>query len=147
VVVDRYGESALGAVLADDVFVQNVVDLARLRKILELEGRRSGELLIDDLVAEVDALVADIDAGAGDQLLDLPLRLAAEAAEELLVGFGGTCQRNTPSVSLRPAGSFLAESLDACRPRPLWNLVTPCAAGFLPPYIGRPHSGQHPGCR
>jgi hypothetical protein len=102
VVVDRYGEGALGAVLADDVLVQDAVDLARLGKVLELEGRRSGELLIDDLVAEVDALVADIDAGAGDELLDLALRLAAEAAEELLVGFGGTCQRNTPSVSLRP---------------------------------------------
>jgi nucleoside-diphosphate-sugar epimerase len=118
VVVDGYGQGALGAVLSDDVLVQDVVDLARLRKVLELEGGRSGELFIDDLVAEVDALVADIDAGAGDQLLDLALRLAAEAAEELLVGFGGTCQRITPSVSLRPAGSFLAESLDACRPRP-----------------------------
>jgi hypothetical protein len=118
VVVDRDGEGALGTVLADDVLVQDVVDLARLGKVLELERGRSGELFIDDLVAEVDALVADVDAGAGDQLLDLALRLAAEAAEELLVGFGGTCQRITPSVSLRPAGSFLAGSLDARRPRP-----------------------------
>ena len=53
--------------------------------------RRSGELLVDDLVAEIDALVADVDARAGDQLLDLPLRLAAEAAEELLVGVGRAC--------------------------------------------------------
>ena len=45
----------------------------------------SGELLVDDLVAEIDALVADVDAGAGDQLLDLPLALPAEAAEKLLV--------------------------------------------------------------
>jgi hypothetical protein len=118
VVVDRDGEGALGAVLADDVLVQDVVDLARLGKVLELERGRRGELFIDDLVAEIDALVADVDAGAGDQLLDLALRLAAEAAEELLVGFGGTCQRITPSVSLRPAGSFLAGSLDARRPRP-----------------------------
>jgi hypothetical protein len=118
VVVDRYGKGALRAVLADDVLVQDVVDLPRLGEVLELESWGCGELLIDDLVAEVDALVADVDAGAGDELLDLALRLAAEAAEELLVGFGGTCQRNTPSVSLRPAGSFLAGSLDACRPRP-----------------------------
>ena len=46
---------------------------------------RGGELLVDDLVAEIDALVADVDAGAGDQLLDLALALAAEAAEQLLV--------------------------------------------------------------
>jgi hypothetical protein len=85
VVVDRDRERALGGVLADDVVVEDVVDLSRLRQVLELEGGWSGELLVDDLVAQIDALVADVDAGAGDQLLDLPLRLAAEAAEELLV--------------------------------------------------------------
>jgi hypothetical protein len=111
VVVDRYGEGALGPVLTDHVLVEDVVDLPGLREVLELEGGWCGELFIDDLVAEVDALVTDVNAGAGDQLLDLALRLPAEAAEELLVGFGGTCQRITPSVSLRPAGSFLAEKL------------------------------------
>ena len=38
------------------------------------------ELLVDDLVTEIDALVADVDAGTGDQLLDLALALAAKAA-------------------------------------------------------------------
>jgi hypothetical protein len=107
VVVDGDRERALRPLLADHVLVQHVVDLARLREVLQLEGRRSGELLVDDLVAEIDALVADVDAGAGDQLLDLALRLAAEAAEELLVGFGGTCQRKAPSARVRPAGSSL----------------------------------------
>jgi hypothetical protein len=109
VVVDRYGEGALGSLLADDVLVQDLPDLLGLWEVLELESWGCGELLIDDLVTEVDALVADVDAGTGDQFLDLALRLPAEAAEELLVGFGGTCQRIAPSVSLRPAGSFLAE--------------------------------------
>jgi hypothetical protein len=66
VVVDSYGEGALRPVLADDVLVEDVVDLTRLGKIFELERRRRGELFIDDLVAEVDALIADVDAGAGD---------------------------------------------------------------------------------
>jgi hypothetical protein len=48
---------------------------------------RGRQLLVDDLVAEVDALVADVDAGPGDQLLDLALTLAAKAAEQLLVSF------------------------------------------------------------
>src|SRR5690606_15490329 len=76
------------------------------------EGRGRGQLLVDDLVAEIDALVADVDAGAGDQLLHLPLRLAAEAAEELLVRVCGTCQRN-PLLSDGGLGSGrLAPSLD-----------------------------------
>jgi hypothetical protein len=70
------------------------VDLLRLREVLELEARRRRELLVDDLVAEIDALVADVDAGSGDQLLDLALGLPAEAAEKLFVGIGGTCQRS-----------------------------------------------------
>ena len=78
VVVDGDRQGALGALLADHVLVQDRVDLLRLRKVLELERRGSRELLVDDLVTEVDAFVADIDAGPGDELLDLTLRLSAE---------------------------------------------------------------------
>jgi len=85
VVVDGDRERALGGVLTDHVLLQDVEDFLRLGQVLQLEDRRRGQLLVDDLVAEVDALVADVDAGAGDQLFDLALRLAAEAAEELLV--------------------------------------------------------------
>ena len=81
----------MAGVLADDVLVEDVVDLPRLGQVLDVEARRSGQLLVDDLVAEIDALVADVDARAGDQLLDLALRLAAEAAEKLLVGVGRAC--------------------------------------------------------
>jgi hypothetical protein len=73
VVVDRDGERTLRTLLADHVLVQDLPDLLRLRQVLELEGRGSGELLVDDLVTEIDAFVTDIDAGAGDQLLDLAL--------------------------------------------------------------------------
>ena len=73
VVVDRDRERALRLLLRDDVVVQDGVDVERLREIVEVELRRSGELLVDDLVAEIDALVADVDAGTSDQLLDLPL--------------------------------------------------------------------------
>ena len=46
---------------------------------------RHGQLFVDDLVAEIDALVTDVHARAGDELLDLALRLAAEAAQQLVV--------------------------------------------------------------
>jgi hypothetical protein len=39
-----------------------------------------GHFLADDVVAQVDALVADEHRRAGDQLLDLVLALAAERA-------------------------------------------------------------------
>jgi hypothetical protein len=94
VVVDRYRQRPLGLLLADDVLVEHVVDLTRLGQRLDVERRRSGELLVDDLVAEIDALVADVDAGPCDELLDLALRLPAETAEELLVRVGWTCQRS-----------------------------------------------------
>jgi hypothetical protein len=90
VVVDGNRQRALRRVLADHVLLEDVEDLLGLRQVLEVEAGRSGQLLVDDLVAEIDALVADVDARAGDQLLDLALRLAAEAAEELLVGVGGS---------------------------------------------------------
>jgi hypothetical protein len=73
VVVDGDRESALGALLAHHVLLQDVVDLPGLGEVLQLEGRGSGELLVDDLVTEIDAFVTDVDAGAGDQLLDLAL--------------------------------------------------------------------------
>src|SRR5665811_941150 len=93
-VVDGDREGALGGLLADHVLLEGLVDLTRFRQVLELDAAAAGrgQLLVDDLVAEVDALVADVDAGPGDQLLDLALRLAAEAAEELLVRVCGTCQ-------------------------------------------------------
>jgi hypothetical protein len=53
--------------------------------VLEIERGRCRKLLIDDLVAQVDALVADVHTRPGDQLLDLPLGLATEAAQQLLV--------------------------------------------------------------
>jgi hypothetical protein len=49
------------------------VDFLRFGQVLQLEDRRRGQLLVDDLVAEVDALIADVDPRASDQLLDLAL--------------------------------------------------------------------------
>ena len=80
VVVDGDRQDLLGLVLTDHVLVEERVDLVRLRELVELELGGLGELLLDDLVAEVDALVADVHAGAGDELLDLLLALPAEGA-------------------------------------------------------------------
>jgi hypothetical protein len=69
VVVDRHCERPLGLFLRDDVVVQDGVDVPRTREVVEVELSRGRQLLVDDLVTEIDALVANVDAGAGDQLL------------------------------------------------------------------------------
>src|SRR5262249_24305858 len=84
VVVDGDRQDLLRRVLPDDVVVQELEDLTRLRQLVEVELAPLGQLLLDDLVAEVDALVADVAPGSRDQLLDLLLRLAAEGALEKL---------------------------------------------------------------
>ena len=93
-VVDRDGEDLLGRLLADDEVVEELEDLPRLGQLVEDQLTGLGELLLDDLVAQVDALVADVDARARDQLLDLLLGLPAERALEELspiteLGHGG----------------------------------------------------------
>jgi hypothetical protein len=53
----------------------------------EVVARRElGELLADDVVAQVDALVADVDARTGDELGHLLLALAAERAVDEVLG-------------------------------------------------------------
>ena len=98
VVVDGDREDLLGLVLADHVVVEEGADLARVGQVLEAELAGVGEVFLDDLVAEVDALVADVDAGTGDELLDLLLRLAAERALQQFAGvteFGHGCSSSS----------------------------------------------------
>ncbi len=84
VVVDGDREDLLRLVLADDVVLQEGEDLRRLGQLVEAELTRLGELLLDDLVAQVDALVADVDARSCDELLHLLLGLATERALQQL---------------------------------------------------------------
>ncbi len=83
-VVDRDAQRALRRLLPDDVLLEEREDLLRLRQI-ELARRLFaglGESLFDDLVAELDALVADVDARSRNELLDLLLAFPAEGAFE-----------------------------------------------------------------
>src|SRR5882724_10063194 len=99
VVVDRDRQDLLGALLADHVLVEDLLDLGRLR---HRRGGREGLLLVDllrdDVVAEVDALVADVDGRAGDQLADLVLALATERADEVAGAVVTVLRHETPYV-------------------------------------------------
>ncbi len=79
VVVNGDREDLLRAILADHVVVEDRLDLGRLRN-----GGRAGVRLVllhflrDDVVAETDALIADVDRRSGDELFDFLLRLTAK---------------------------------------------------------------------
>ena len=91
VVVDRHRERALGRILADHVLVEDRLDLGGHRQVrLRGLGRCAlgRRLVADDVVAQLDALVADEHRRAGDQLLDFVLALAAEGAVQHLLGGG-----------------------------------------------------------
>jgi hypothetical protein len=62
VVVDRDGEDLLRRILADHVLVEDVADFLRRRQLaLGGAGRLGGDLIANDVVAQLDALVADED--------------------------------------------------------------------------------------
>src|SRR5205807_10015602 len=92
--------------LADDVLVQGAHDLFGLRQLGGDGFLFLLQVLRDDVVAEVHALVADVDRGPGDQLPDLLTSFAAERASQL--GFGLLLFRHRPSSTMtslrRPSG-------------------------------------------
>src|SRR5712691_4270852 len=96
VVVHGHRQGLLGLVLADHVRVEELVDLPRLGQAVPLELGGLGELFLDDLVAEVDALVAYVHARAGDELLDLLLTLTAERALQQVPTVTDACHPDTP---------------------------------------------------
>jgi hypothetical protein len=103
VVVYRDREDLLRLHLADDVLVEDVADLVRAGQVAlrRLRRRVGSDLLADDVVAEVDALVADEYRRARDEFPHLVLALAAErAVQELLAAdfFG----HGNPRKALRP---------------------------------------------
>src|SRR5437879_9813726 len=111
VVVHGDRQDALRLVLADDVLVEDLVDAPRARDLLS-EGarlRRLHELLVDDLAAERDALIADVDALPGDELAHLILALPAERAAVGLATLGGG--RHRLADRHRDAFLFLGFSL------------------------------------
>ena len=66
VLVNRDRKPLLRFVLPNHIFIEKALDLLRFGQIC-LDGRRRRLLVvIDDLVADINAFVADIDAGAGD---------------------------------------------------------------------------------
>src|SRR5215472_5931487 len=84
VVVDGHRKHLFCAFLADDVLVEDLLDLVGLGELVARTFGAVLELLADDVVAQLDAFVAHEHRGTGDQLANLVLALPAERAIEQL---------------------------------------------------------------
>src|SRR5262249_15126865 len=83
VIVHGDGEDLLGPLLADDVLVELILDVAGRRDVREqgLGDSTAAFLLIDDRLAELDAFAADeYVARSFDQWTDVAIAFAAKGA-------------------------------------------------------------------
>src|SRR5580692_3951294 len=90
-IVNRDGQLLLGLLLPDDVFIQEGLDLLRLRQLIGRSGLgSSGAIIFQNGVADRHTLVADISArviaGRRNQFGYGILRFMAERATQNLVG-------------------------------------------------------------
>ncbi len=86
-VVDRHCQNLLCVNLAYHELIEKGGDLAGSRQFVENELGAVAELVGDDVVAQVDAFIADVHAGPRDELLDLFLTFRAETALNEVVTF------------------------------------------------------------
>src|SRR5271156_5842521 len=97
VIMDRDRENLLGAFLSDYVLVEHPLDLGGLGHRGTLaEGFFAVSFLRDYVIAKVDAFVADVNRGAGNQLANFVLALAAKRANQVaraVVMLGHTASR------------------------------------------------------
>ncbi len=86
-VVHGHREDLFRALLTNDVLVENAADLLWRRQLMRVAlGLGFLHLLTDDVIAQVDALVADENGGPGDQLANFMLAFAAKRAIEQFAG-------------------------------------------------------------
>jgi hypothetical protein len=81
-IVNRYRQLFLGPILADHILVQVFLYFQWLRKLVRRRRRQVGLVVLEDGVANGNALVANVGprviAGRGDQLTDNILTLMAK---------------------------------------------------------------------
>ena len=102
-IVDRYAKDPFGAFLPDDVLIQIRLEFLRQWNAVQFDGAAAAAaaVLFQDAVAQLDALVADIDARrAGDQAFDLIVAAGAERALLIQVCMTGHCL--IPQLRRRP---------------------------------------------
>src|SRR5262249_36651351 len=119
VVVDRHGQNLLGALLADDVQVQLVLDGAGRRDVgQQRPGTAAAALrLLDDRLAQLDALAADVHvAGPFDERPDVAVALATEGAIGVAIAAGVAGRLAPASARARVFGRHAISLVTSARP-------------------------------
>src|SRR5258706_9155664 len=85
--MNRHRERLCGVILTYHIVIKNFANFLGERNGVARLHQRGLVLLPDDVHAQFDALVADENGRAGDELAHLMLALAAERAMERFLGF------------------------------------------------------------
>src|SRR5579883_134509 len=131
-VVDGDREYFLRALLPDHVLVENLLDLVGLRQLVAGALGAIFQLLANDVVAELDAFVANEHGRAGDELADLMLALPAEGAVEelaVIVAAAGIITHRRPSCeAVKPLAACIA--CTAPVKQSTWGRLSRCSDGI-----------------
>ena len=111
VVMHGHREDSLGPLLPHDVLIQVVFDFHRLFKFRRNLFFGFFPILGNDVVAEVDAFVTDVDGRPGNQFADFVAALSAERAAEMSIHL--IRLSHTSPCYLSFAASFPASPLTA----------------------------------
>ena len=92
-VVHCHRQRLFGDVLANDILIKRAPDFCRLghADIGRLTPRVFVQFFIENTLANVDAAIADINAGTGDQFAHLCMALATEGAHGEVGSAGHNC--------------------------------------------------------
>src|SRR4029078_7152378 len=94
--MNGHGENFLGPFLSNDVLIQVGFDFHRL---VELRGNiffGFFPIFSDDVITEVDAFIADVDGGSGNQSADFVAALSTERATEMSINLIPLCHASSP---------------------------------------------------
>src|SRR5215471_338566 len=136
VIMDRDREHLLGVILADDIVVKNFAYFLWGRNAVARLHQRGLVLLVDDVHAQFDALVADEYGRAGDELAHLVLALAAERAVERILGIAAAdlAHLRTPTryKSSQPsAGQTRLTQIEKVNDAPARKVAAPPASSIM----------------
>src|SRR6516162_9144914 len=85
-------------ILANDVIIENLVDLPRRRDAVAGFAESGLGLLANDILAQLNAFIADEHRRPRDELTHLVLALTAERAIERILGIAHSCLPSLPSA-------------------------------------------------